>query len=465
MPAAAAVAAVQPLTVTPAQGTVGTPFTVSAEGLPAGKTVEFQWTTVSGSYEMKPSAETIEFYERAFSEQRVPLGQARIDNAGRVSATFTIPEDYGEVHTIAALVDGEEAARGGLSMVRHVTASPLSGPVGTPITIDVTGLGWTPFANTMGVLYDNKYTGFLSAVTTRGTARAQIRASGTVGEHVIRVTDASAATPYLNTEQSPRKLPQFEFTFAVTEDAGPPPLTLDWPEDGRAASEAVKTTARPRPVVPGLSLWLSPAAGPINTRTTLGGTGLPASATLDLYWMTVKGNRVSPSGWNLVEWPLGAATTDAGGSLTKEIDIPDDLGGWHVVKVAQGERILAETPYFLERSLVTVTPAEVRAGEKFQVQVKGIGWTELDNGFAATYDNAYIGYACGFNSQGDVTINLHATGGPGTHLIDLYPMIFLGHGKGPWNYDIPQLSWAQDHPSLELGYRLPAFRLAVTVVE
>ena len=24
------------------------------------------------------------------------------------------------------------------------------------------------------------------------------------------------------------------------------------------------------------------------------------------------------------------------------------------------------------------------------------------------------------------------------HLIDLYPTIYLGHGKGPWNYDLPQ---------------------------
>lgn len=53
---------------------------------------------------------------------------------------------------------------------------------------------------------------------------------------------------------------------------------------------------------------------------------------------------------------------------------------------------------------------------------------------------------------------------PGTHLIDLYPMVFLGHGKGPWNYNIPFLSFAQDHPALTLGYRLPTYRLAIEVV-
>ena len=42
------------------------------------------------------------------------------------------------------------------------------------------------------------------------------------------------------------------------------------------------------------------------------------------------------------------------------------------------------------------------------------------------YDNAYIGYACAFNSQGDVTIHMEATGAPGWHFIDLYPGIYKG---------------------------------------
>ena len=42
------------------------------------------------------------------------------------------------------------------------------------------------------------------------------------------------------------------------------------------------------------------------------------------------------------------------------------------------------------------------------------------------YDNAYIGYACGFNSQGTVDIALQATGEPGWHFIDLYPAVYKG---------------------------------------
>ena len=75
------------------------------------------------------------------------------------------------------------------------------------------------------------------------------------------------------------------------------------------------------------------------------------------------------------------------------------------------------------------------------------------------YDNAYIGYACAFNSQGDVTIYMEATGEPGWHFIDLYPGIYKGTETLPINYRMPQLTYAADHP----GEDLPAFRFAFEV--
>ena len=68
------------------------------------------------------------------------------------------------------------------------------------------------------------------------------------------------------------------------------------------------------------------------------------------------------------------------------------------------------------------------AGTTFTIHLKGVGWTETANIYAVDYDNAYIGYACGFNSQGDVMINLQATGEPGWHFIDLYPADLQGQG-------------------------------------
>jgi hypothetical protein len=61
-----------------------------------------------------------------------------------------------------------------------------------------------------------------------------------------------------------------------------------------------------------------------------------------------------------------------------------------------------------------------------------------------TYDNAVLGYACGFNTNGDVTVNLVGTGRPGIHLVDFYPAIYRGKDRVPWNYQTPFLTYARD---------------------
>jgi len=98
-------------------------------------------------------------------------------------------------------------------------------------------------------------------------------------------------------------------------------------------------------------------------------------------------------------------------------------------------------------------------GTKITLHLKGVGWTETSNIMHLVYDNAYIGYACAFNSQGDVTIYMEATGEPGWHFIDLYPGIYKGTETLPINYRMPQLTYAADHP----GEDLPAFRFAFEV--
>ena len=166
------------LKTSPERGNVGTQFSISGEGLPAGREMEFVWATWDGSYVMKTTAETVQFFERKFEPKRAPLGRAAADAQGRIAATFTAPEDYGEIHDIYGVLDGQDVAKAGFRLVRHVTVSPLQGPVGTPITIRVDGLGWKPYEGTLGVRWDNSYTGFISAVTTRGTTTGQIRAAG-----------------------------------------------------------------------------------------------------------------------------------------------------------------------------------------------------------------------------------------------------------------------------------------------
>jgi len=108
----------------------------------------------------------------------------------------------------------------------------------------------------------------------------------------------------------------------------------------------------------------------------------------------------------------------------------------------------------------------VKLGHAFQVHLRGVGWTQLDNTLAVDYDNSYVGYACGFNSAGDVVLNLVATGGTGTHLIDMYPLLYTYQPAYPYppHGMVPFLSFARDAPGLALGYQLPAIRIAIRVV-
>ncbi len=95
----------------------------------------------------------------------------------------------------------------------------------------------------------------------------------------------------------------------------------------------------------------------------------------------------------------------------------------------------------------------------FKVHLKGVGWSETANIYTIVYDNGLTGYACGFNSQGDVEIFMQATGDPGWHFIDLYPAIYKGKETRPINFRLPELTGDQDHP----GEDLPIFHFAFEV--
>ena len=460
------------LKASPEKGFVGSSFSLTGEGLTPNKDVSFLWATWQGSYSTDAGPENVRFLERKFSETTKALGKVVTDGEGRVSVNRRVPEDYGEIHDIYAAIDGQRVAKGGFRVMREASITPTEGPVGTPITITVKGIGWKPYENTMALLWDNRYTGLISAVTTNGTAVFNVRAAGPVGEHTIQTFGASPGTPYLNLEQSPVSHIAMNFTwnFTVTADNGSPANTLDWPDRelaGKGTDAAPRTTARGAPVS-GVAASLNPASGPILTETVLRAEGITSPGEVEALWVTARGNRVSPTGWSLQESSLGKAATNGSNGVTFPVKVPDDLGGWHVIKLVKDQQTLAEVPYFIERSLVEVSPKRVKAGEKFTLHIKGVGWTELDNGAAITYDNSYIGFVCGFNSNGDVAVTLSATGGPGTHLIDFYPMIYRAKGTHPgefWDFFMPLLTALRDQPGLALGYKLPIFRLAVEVVE
>jgi hypothetical protein len=192
----------------------------------------------------------------------------------------------------------------------------------------------------------------------------------------------------------------------------------------------------------------------------LRGEGFPRDSLQQLVWQTFGGSRVSGLGFEPQENVIAQVKVGTDGKIEWPITIPDDLGGLHGLALRNGDKLAAQAFFVIETSIVSITPKSGPAGTPVTIHLKGVGWTEYDNIYVATYDNAYMGYACGFNSQGDVVINFTAAGEPGEHLIDLYPGIYQGPPtEAQQLYRTPQLTYADDHP----GNKIPALRFTFEV--
>jgi hypothetical protein len=66
-----------------------------------------------------------------------------------------------------------------------------------------------------------------------------------------------------------------------------------------------------------------------------------------------------------------------------------------------------------------------------------------------------------------MVIHLRATGDPGTHYIDLFPMLYTNSPSYPdVHYGmVPVLSSARDYPGLALGYEVPQMHFSITVTK
>jgi hypothetical protein len=431
---------------------VGAEVRVSAQDLPAGKTVELQWGTVTGGWVIE---DYYHFKGKKYAETTLPLGKFDVDSNGRLDARFVVPEDYGGVHEVTALIDGKPVAQNGIEVTQTFEMNPASGPIGTPIEIRVTGLGWRTMESTWVVNWDNHAVGFVSAAGTHGSAVARLRAVGPAGDHPIKVYSGYQAQSYLNYEQAPNAyLPRPDFTFHTTA--------------GRSATPAVYIEPYPAQPVPKTELQianarlaLSPTQGPVGTRAMLRGDGFAGVGSLQLVWQTFAGSRVSGNGFERQERVIGEVKVGSGGQIEFPIAIPEDLGGLHGLALRDGDKTVALAHFVIETSIISMTPTSGPVGTPITIHLKGVGWTEYDNIYVATYDNAYMGYVCGFNSHGDVVINFTAAGAPGEHLIDLFPGIYQGPATEPQLlYRQPQLTYAEDHP----GNKIPAlhFKFEVT---
>lgn len=449
--AASPAAAPLKLTLTHDKPTVGAAVRATADGLPPGKTVDLVWGTVNGGWVIEGY---YSFKGKKYTETTSSIGRFTTDENGRLDARFTIPDDYGGVHEVIAAIDGRPVAQNGIEVTQSFEMTPSSGPIGTPIELKVKGLGWRTMESTWVVNWDNNAVGWVSAAGTRGSAVARFRATGPIGDHIVKVYTGWQGQGYLNYEQSPiAHLPRPEMKFRTTPGRIPTAVAFAEPYQPQPIPKTEVNVANAK-------VSLTPAQGPIGTRAVLRGEGLPGGAALRLVWQTAVGSRVTETGFEDKEDIVGQAKVDADGRLEYPLTIPDDLGGLHGIELRDADKKIAEVHFAIETSIVSITPMSGPVGTPVTIHLKGVGWTEYDNIYVGTYDNAYMGYACGLNSRGDVVINFTASGAPGTHLIDLYPGIYQGPSTEPQLlYRLPQLTYADDHP----GNKIPALRFAFEV--
>ena len=308
---------------------VGTSVHATAKGLPPGKTVTLNWGTVTGGWVVE---DYYHFRGKKYSETTTKLGEFRVDSNGKLDASFPIPEDYGGVHEVLAVMDGKVAARNGVEVTQTFELSPKSGAVGTPIELKVKGLGWRTMESTWVVNWDNTNVGWVSAASTRGSAVARFRATGPVGDHVVKVYTGWQAQSYLNYEQSPvAHLPRPQFTFHTT--AGGPAREAYAEPYPAAADSADGSEGRRRD-----ALRSRQRKVPWARAQCCAAKGFPANSSLQLVWQTFVGSRVSGSGFEPQDKVFAQVKVGSDGRFEWPVTIPDDLGGLHGLALRNGDR-------------------------------------------------------------------------------------------------------------------------------
>jgi hypothetical protein len=436
---------------------IGETVQFKSDQLEPNKNYQIKWNAYDGHYELEG---LYTFVGPKYEEKEIVLTEGKSNADGVLEGSFVIPEGFGGNHNVYVAEGDSKIGQTGFFVLPTFTMEPESGPAGTIITISTKGLGYDTYKSMWQLTYDNQYTGAITGMSTNGTTVAKVRATGHVGEHYISVRSGYLGSPYINYGDSPHaKWPAPDFKFTITNEK---PIVEDYVE---AAPEAADGGVE----LPELKnkkdvkVQLEKAEGIVGEKNTLTASGLPANEDMDIIWNSMVGSRVSGNGFEEKHTTLASVKTDADGKLSYEFDIPDDLGGIpHRIDIVAGEDVYAQDYLRILPSIVSVEPKSGPVGTPIKITIKGGGWTEFDNAYYMTYDNAHMGYMCSFNSQGTLEFTTYATGEPGFHFMDLYPGVYMQKEKNPLDMTlIPQLTYSVDHP----GSGMPAIRMSFEITE
>lgn len=491
------ISGVGPLVISKSQGQIGSAITISGSGLKANTELTLTWSTAKGAWKAQLLPNSVNYTGYQWDKFNVVLARVTTDSSGAFSLATSIPEDFGGPHDIYATINGVAVAKTGIQVTPSITMTPDRGPVGTPITITYKGMGPNLYTAGISVLWDNNFAGEAQSIWTRGTSTFRIYAAGKIGKHLVCGMDG-IGVQYMNINQSPVPYAGGDcLTFMTTRDNGPSPAFVTYPQDVTPTTtqrtlmnEQIDPTSK-------ATMNVSKSSGAVGDKITVNVTGLAASTEYALTWANVVGSRVNCTTgtcWIYSGEKLATVKSDINGNVATEVEIPDHLGGFHALQIKKGDLAQAQQSIFVKQSIfankdangntvlglakafaskapeprnASGTPTlKFKAGEEITVAMKGVGWTQLDNTMALTYDNNYVGYGCGFNSDGYMVIHLRATGAPGTHIIDLHPIMYTNQPSfANTQYGmLPILSYNTDFLGLALGYKQPAVHFEIQIV-
>ena len=491
------ISGVGPLTVSKSQGKIGDLLTISGKDLKANTEITLTWSTAKGAWKAQLLPNSVNYTGYQWDKFTVVMAKVKTDANGAFSFATTIPEDFGGPHDIYATIDGVAIGKTGLQVTPSISMTPDRGPVGTPITITYKGMGPNLYTAGISVLWDNNFAGEAQSIWTRGTSTFQIYAAGKIGKHLVCGMDG-IGVQYMNINQSPVPYAGGDcLNFTTTRDNGPAPATITYPQD--VTPTTTQRTLMNEQIDPASKaiMTTSKSFGVVGDKVDVAVSGLTPNTEFAITWANVVGSRVNCTTgtcWIYSGEKLGSVTSDAKGNVSTVVEIPDHLGGFHALQIKKGDLAQAQQSIFVKQSIFANTDAtgksilglakaftskapearnssgtptlKFKAGDEITIAMKGVGWTQLDNTMAVTYDNNYVGYGCGFNSDGYMVIHLRATGAPGTHIIDLHPIMYTNQPSfANTQYGmLPILSYNTDFLGLALGYKQPAVHFEFSIV-